>query len=90
MDGNHPKNPLWFCFVSSVDMMLIKNNGLTFPPPAPKKNRRMILQENGAHTTTPYLRKWQERAEDNIAHPHNFVNTFPIALTTLSCARDEF
>ena len=49
-----------------------------------------ILQENGAHTTSPYLRKWREHAEDDIAHSCNFVTTYPILLTTLSCARNEF
>jgi hypothetical protein len=54
------------------------------------RKKLAILQENGSRTTSPYLRKWQERAKDKIAHSRNFVNAFLIALTKLSRARDEF
>jgi len=66
-----------------------KNKINPFTPPAPKNNLA-ILQENGARATSPYLRNRRECAEDNIAHSGNFVNAFPIVLTTLSCARNEF
>jgi hypothetical protein len=59
-------------------------------------SRRQLQRNIGESTRKwhshdfPYLQKWQERAEDDIAHSCNFTNTFPIALTTLSRARDEF
>ena len=59
-------------------------------------SRRQLRKNIGESTRKwhshdiPYLRKWRERAEDDIAHSCNFTNTFPIALTTLSCTHDEF